>query len=185
MRKEDYVLRITHYALGMSIKPSPTPSIPSVNTGTSRLHRAVPGKVATRPRGFWATTRRLRWTEFRLLLTPAVLSLVGMLTVILVPTGQVQWQWRDLWMSFVFIGLLYGVHFWLDFTRPHADQVLLPIVAVLMAIGLVMIQRLEPALVDAISKDFEGIARKQVIWMAVGVAALWVTVTFVRDLNWL
>jgi cell division protein FtsW (lipid II flippase) len=127
--------------------------------------------------------RRLRWTEFRLLLTPALLSLVGMLTVILVPTGQVQWQWLDLWMSFVFIGLLYGTHFWLNFTRPRADQVLLPIVAVLMAIGLVMIQRLEPALVEAISEDFAGIARKQVIWLALGVVALLITVTFVQDLN--
>jgi cell division protein FtsW (lipid II flippase) len=125
----------------------------------------------------------MRWTEFRLLITPALLSLVGMLTVILVPTGQVQWQWGDLWMSFVFIGLLFGTHFWLNFTRPRADQVLLPIVALLMAIGLVMIQRLEPALVARISSDFEGIAKKQVVWLALGVAALWVTVTFVRDLN--
>src|SRR5215203_4348337 len=149
----------------MSIRSSSSPSAPAVTGGTSRLHRAIPGKVSARPRGFWATMRRLRWTEFRLLLTPAVLSLVGMLTVILVPTGGVQWQWGDLWMSFVFIGLLYGTHFWLNFTRPHADQVLLPIVAVLMATGLVIIQRLEPALVEAISEDYQGIARKQVIWM--------------------
>ena len=33
------------------------------------------------------------------------------------------------------------------------------------------------------SAAFNGIANKQVIWIIVGMGALWVTVTFVRDLN--
>jgi cell division protein FtsW (lipid II flippase) len=68
--------------------------------------------------------------------------------------------------------------------RPRADQVFLPVVAVIMSLGLVMVQRLEPALV-ARSEDFAGIASKQVVWIALGVIALWGTVTFLRDLNWL
>ncbi len=159
-------------------------SPPSVIHGdTGRLQSAAPGKAGVARRGFWRTFRGLRWTEFRLLIAPSLLSVVGMLMVILVPTGRVQWQWTDIWMSFVFIALLYGVHIWLNITRPRADQVLLPVVAVLMALGLVIIQRLEPSLVANVSKDFAGIARKQVIWLALGVAALWVTITFVRDLN--
>ena len=50
--------------------------------------------------------RRWRWTEFQLLIVPAVLSLVGMLIVIVVPTGNLAFTWRDLWMSLLFIALL-------------------------------------------------------------------------------
>src|SRR5205823_12583230 len=116
---------------------------PSTYHGTTgSLQKAAPKVVSASPRGVWDAVRRLRWTEFRLLLVPSLVSVVGMLMVILVPTGKVQWKWTDIWMSFVFIGLLYGIHVWLNITRPRADQVLLPVVAVLMALGLVMIQRL-------------------------------------------
>lgn len=144
---------------------------------------AAPPRVAGRPARKWFdTVKHLRWTEFRLLLAPSILSIVGMLMVILVPTGAIQWQWTDLWMSFLFIGLLYGIHVWLNFARPRADQVLLPVVAVIMALGLVMVQRLEPALA-ARSPDFRGIANKQVEWITFGMIALWATMAFVRDLN--
>ena len=133
-------------------------------------------------RNFWLMVRGFRWREFRLLLLPSLLSIVGMLMVILVPTGDVQWQWKDIWMSFLFIGLLYGIHAWLNMTRPNADQVLLPITATIMVLGLVIIQRLEPALVSR-SADFEGIARKQVLWITLGMLALWFTASVVRDLN--
>ncbi len=133
-------------------------------------------------RNFWSIVRGFRWREFRLLLAPSLLSIVGMLMVILVPTGDVQWQWKDIWMSFLFIGLVYGVHAWLNVTRPNADQVLLPITATAMVLGLVIIQRLEPALVSR-SPDFEGIARKQVLWITLGMLALWFTASVVRDIN--
>ena len=150
----------------------PAPGLPAVQTGPSRAGR------------FWGTVRSLRWTEFRLLLIPSILSIVGMLMVILVPTGEMQWQWKDLWMSFVFLGLLAALHLFLNFAKPRADQVLLPITATIMVLGLVMIQRLEPALVSK-SEEFEGIARKQVLWIVVGMVAMWATVALVRDLNWL
>ena len=108
-----------------------------------------------------------------------------MLIVILVKpgTGVVQWEWKDLWMSFLFIGLLYSTNLWLNLTRPGADQVLLPLVASITVLGLVMVQRLEPALVDNVSSNFKGIANKQVVWIAAGIVALIVTVFAVRDLN--
>ena len=133
-------------------------------------------------RNFWSTVRGFRWREFRLLLAPSMLSIVGMLMVILVPTGDIQWQWKDIWMSFLFIGLIYGIHAWLNVTRPNADQVLLPLTATAMVLGLVIIQRLEPALVSR-SLDFEGIARKQVIWITIGMLALWFTASVVRDIS--
>ena len=104
-----------------------------------------------------------------------------MLMVILVPVGAVQWQWTDLWMSFLFIALLYAFHLWLNFASPNADQVLLPIVATLTVLGLVMIQRLEPSL----SAAFRGIANKQVVWITAGMIAMWSMVALLRDLNWL
>src|SRR5438034_7864201 len=116
----------------MSVKPSPyTPQ-----TGTGSL-QAAPQVARAAPRSLWAAIRRLRWTEFRLLLIPSLLSIVGMLMVILVPTGAIQWQWTGIWQSFLFTGLLYGVHMWLNITRPRADQVILPLVGVIMALGLV------------------------------------------------
>ncbi len=159
---------------------SPPVSHTPQSPGMPSVHQT--GKL--RKRTLWGRVRDLRWTEFRLLLIPSILSVIGMLMVILVPTGAMQWQWKDLWMSFLFIGLAYGIHLYLNLAKPRADQVLLPIVATIMVLGLVMIQRLEPALV-AKSPDFEGIARKQVVWIAVGMVAMWATVALVRDLNWL
>jgi cell division protein FtsW (lipid II flippase) len=161
----------------MSVKPTSAPA----QAGNVQAASSTAGSSI---RTLWANIRRLRWTEFRLLIFPSLLSIVGMLMVILVPTGAVQWEWKDIWMSFLFIGLLYGLHAWLNLTRPRADQVFLPLMAVIMSLGLVMVQRLEPALA-ARSEDFRGIANKQVIWIAIGVVALWATVTFLRDLNWL
>ena len=131
----------------------------------------------------WTRFRRWRWTEFWLLLIPSILSIIGMLIVIVVQSGAVQWQWTDLWMSFLFIGLFYGTHLVLNLTRPGADQVLLPLVASVTVLGLVMVQRLEPALVENLNVGFKGIANKQVIWISAGILALLVTVFAIRDLN--
>ncbi|HUP27871.1 MAG TPA: FtsW/RodA/SpoVE family cell cycle protein [Chloroflexia bacterium] len=163
----------------MSANPASTPFKPQ-----SGLPAPSPtsGQRGATPPNFWSLVKGLRWREFRLLLIPSVLSIVGMLMVILVPTGAVQWQWKDIWMSFLFIALLYAIHVWLNATRPMADQVLLPLMATIMVLGLVVIQRLEPPLV-AKSPDFEGIARKQVIWITIGMVALWLTLSLVRDLN--
>jgi cell division protein FtsW (lipid II flippase) len=170
----------------MSVKPAQIPYKPPAEPQPlPRRDGASQGPApAPAQRSFWGAIKRLRWTEFRLLLIPSILSIVGMLMVIIVPTGAVQWQWTDLWMSFLFIGLLYGIHFWLNITKPRADQVLLPLVATIMVLGLVMVQRLEPSLV-ARSLDFEGIARKQVIWITLGLIAMWLTLSILRDLNWL
>ena len=137
--------------------------------------------------------RRLRWTELQLLVVPAVLSLLGMLMVILVPTyggtaqtaGAIVWHWPDLWMSFLFIALLLGIHIWLTATQPAADQVLLPVVAALTGLGLIMIQRLELSLVKTYGDSYAGIANRQVLWIAVGMAVLWLTLVLGRDLRWL
>src|SRR5436190_15902345 len=147
----------------MSVKPSTYRAEPR--------SQPAPQRAAPSARGLWDTMRRLRWTEFRLLVIPALLSVVGILMVILVPTGAIQWQSIDIWMSFVFIELLYGIHIRLNITRPTADQVIFPIVCVVMALGLVMMQRLGPSLAAG-SAAFKGIANKQVVWIIIGMLAL-------------
>lgn len=164
----------------MTARPAPVAYKPQ----PAEARHTPPGHFTPTRRGAWANIRGLRWTEFRLLLIPSALSIIGMLMVILVPRDEVRWQWTDLWMSLLFIGLLYGTHIWLNITRPKADQITLPLVAAIMALGLVTIQRLEPSLV-ARSPDFVGIANKQVIWITLGIVALVATITLVRDLNWL
>ena len=116
------------------------------------------------------------------MLIPSLLSIIGMLMVILVPVGAAQWQWTDLWMSFLFIGaalrdapvaelyapahrpgaVAYGCHG--DRAGAGDDT----------AAGAV-----------ACRSAFRGIANKQVVWITAGMVALWATVAFLRDLNWL
>src|SRR5688500_13262130 len=40
-----------------------------------------------------------RTTEFNLLLLPAMLAIVGSLTIVLVGRGAVDWSWSDIWIS--------------------------------------------------------------------------------------
>ncbi|HEX2909628.1 MAG TPA: FtsW/RodA/SpoVE family cell cycle protein [Chloroflexia bacterium] len=118
--------------------------------------------------------KNLRLTEFQLLIIPALLSVAGMLMVILVPRKQINWEARDLWMTFVFIGLLIITHTILTFALPRSDQLMLPLVSTLTAFGLIMAHRLE-------SGRTGNIASKQVLWIALGYAIFIGTVLFLRN----
>ncbi|HUS17544.1 MAG TPA: FtsW/RodA/SpoVE family cell cycle protein [Chloroflexia bacterium] len=133
----------------------------------------------------FAAIRRWRWTEFQLLIVPAILSLVGMLIVIVVPTGNLSFTWRDLWMSLLFVGLLVATHLVLGAMSRGADQILLPAVAIITALGLIMIQRLQLSLVRTLGEGYEGIAAKQMLWITLGFAILVATLFVSRDLVWL
>ena len=102
--------------------------------------------------------KNLRLTEFQLLIVPALMPVIGMLMVILVPRQQVNWDAKDLWMTFVFFGLLIAAHLTLTFTLPRSDQMILPLVSALTAFGLIMSQRLE-------SVRTGNIASRQVLWI--------------------
>ena len=133
-----------------------------------------------------AAIRRWRWTEFQLLVVPAVISLIGMLIVLAVPAGDLHFNWRDLWMSLLFIGLVYGTHLFLGATNRGADQVLLPLVAGIVALGLITIWRLEPSLVRTYpDAGYDGVASKQVLWITIGFGLMIATMLVSRDLVWL
>jgi cell division protein FtsW (lipid II flippase) len=127
--------------------------------------------------------RRLRFTELQLLLVPSALMLLGTLIVILVPQGTMSWTWRDIWMALVFIGLLVATHIWLNYRGRRSDQLLIPVIASLSALGLILIQRLEPSLVR-ISSFYHGIANKQLVWVILGFVVMWAVVAFLQ-MRWL
>ncbi len=120
--------------------------------------------------------QNLRLTEIQLLIVPALLVVVGMLMVILVPRQQAIWDAKDLWMAFVFIGLLVGAHLVLTFALPRSDQLLLPIISSLTAFGLVMAQRL-----DGTRPGTANIASKQVLWIGLGYVIFSITVLVLRN----
>lgn len=123
-----------------------------------------------------------RFTEFRLLIPTAALVIVGMLMIFLVPTGQVQWAWSDIWISLAFAGLVLGISVSFGIRGFRGDQTLLPITATLSVIGLLMIQRLHPDLV-ALDPGFAALAQRQFLYLVAGLAILWLTVMLAGPLN--
>src|ERR671917_230174 len=109
----------------------------------------------------------LRLTELQLLLAPGLLAIVGLLTIFLVPRGQVAWTWGDIWVSLAFAGLALGISVTFGFGGFRGDQVLLPVTATLAVIGLLMIQRLHPDLAR-IDNAYAALAQRQLLYLAAG-----------------
>jgi len=122
--------------------------------------------------------RQLRWTELQLLLLPIALVLIGMIIVISVPHQQVGWSARDLWMTFVFIGLVIGSNLALTIWLPRSDQLILPLISSLTAFGLIMTQRLETSLTG-------NIASRQVLWIGLGYVVFLAVTLGIKNFMWL
>ncbi len=121
--------------------------------------------------------RRVRLIELQLLVVPALLAFIGILTVILVPRQAVQWEAKDLWISFVFIALLFAVNIALTIGLPRADQLIVPLISALTVFGLIMCLRLQ-----ATSGPRANIASKQLLWVGLGYAAFVFTALIMRNL---
>ena len=126
----------------------------------------------------------LRFTEFQLLIAPSLLAVVGLLTIFLVPRGEVSWSWVDIWISLAYVGMVYGISLSFGILGFRGDQVLLPITATLAGLGLLMVQRLHPALANR-DPAYAGLAQKQLVFLAAGLAVLWGTAVLFRRLDWL
>lgn len=116
-----------------------------------------------------------RLTEFNLLLIPGALAIVGMLTIFLVGRGAVDWTWRDIWVSLAAAGALIGISVTFGLRGFRGDQVLFPITATLAIIGMLMIQRLTPSLVE-INENYSFLAQRHLMYLAVGLVGLWLVV---------
>ncbi len=124
--------------------------------------------------------------EFQLLFTVLLFFAAGYLLVV-VATQQrefvatVPGVLSILWPSTLPLVLFIGVSLGLGFNSPHADQVLLPLVALLAGLSLMLTARLEPSLnaIYRCSNDdgtvfacYEGVAARQSLWVTLGVLAL-------------
>ncbi|MBA3337344.1 MAG: FtsW/RodA/SpoVE family cell cycle protein [Chloroflexia bacterium] len=125
--------------------------------------------------GRFAVRQDFRFTEAQLLIAPALLIVVGLLTIFLVPRGNVAWTWSDIWVSLAYGGAVLAMSLTFSLSGFRGDQVLLPLTATLAGLGLLMIQRLHP---DLVTQDtgYAGLAEKQLIYIVVGLAVLWLTV---------
>ncbi|HEV2527848.1 MAG TPA: FtsW/RodA/SpoVE family cell cycle protein [Thermomicrobiales bacterium] len=119
----------------------------------------------------------LRLTEFQLLIAPALLTIVGLLTIYLAPRNDLLWSWGDVWVSLVYAGLIAGASIVFALARLRADQIVLPIVATLAGLGLLIIQRLQPD-IAAIESGLAGIASRQVAYLTIGLVLMVVVALF-------
>lgn len=78
------------------------------------------------------------------------------------------------WLIGGFIGVFAIAHIALCFTAPYADQILLPLVALLNGIGLVVIYRLDLT-------TQMGLSTRQVMWSLVGVILLIAVLVLLKD----
>jgi cell division protein FtsW (lipid II flippase) len=124
----------------------------------------------------------LRATEFGLLLAPSLLAVIGLIMIVLVPRQEIEWSWSEIWVSLAFAGLVLGMSITFGIRAFPGDQVLLPITATLSVIGLLMIQRLHPDLVQ-LGDGYAGLAQKQLLFLGVGAGMLWAIVVFAGPFN--
>jgi cell division protein FtsW (lipid II flippase) len=121
----------------------------------------------------------MRWTEARLLIAPAAMTVVGLLAIVLAPRGRVEWGWNDLSVGIAFGVAAFVISFVLSAARYPGDQTILPITITLSALGLLMIQRLGPSLAAA-DPNYAGLPRRQLIYLAAGLALMLATALVMR-----
>ncbi|MEX1158444.1 MAG: FtsW/RodA/SpoVE family cell cycle protein [Thermomicrobiales bacterium] len=129
--------------------------------------------------------QRIRFTELQLLIVPSAMTIVGLLTIYLASTRDLEWDWQDIWVSLAFMGAVFFISAWLSATGFQGDQVLFPIVVCIAGLGLLIIQRLAPDLNEINSAAYGNLARNQIIYLTAGFVMLLGICTFVRQIGWL
>ncbi|HEU4324886.1 MAG TPA: FtsW/RodA/SpoVE family cell cycle protein [Roseiflexaceae bacterium] len=120
--------------------------------------------------------RRVRAVEIQLLLTALLFFAAGYLLVVaairsdeFIPTvpGVVDILWPSVLPFLLFI----GVSLAMSWRMPKADQLVLPMVALLGGMGLLLMARMEPSLAT-IDEGYVGVDGKQSLWVTLGILAL-------------
>jgi cell division protein FtsW (lipid II flippase) len=109
-----------------------------------------------------------RWTERVLLLPVGALLLCGFVALERAGIAAPEQLWR---YGIAFGLTLLAAHAAITLLTPDADQLLLPLTAMLCALGLIFVVRLEPS--------FAG---RQVVWYGLGVAAMAATLAALPNL---
>ncbi|NJO84522.1 MAG: FtsW/RodA/SpoVE family cell cycle protein [Blastochloris sp.] len=117
--------------------------------------------------------RKLRRVEIQLLLMALLFFAAGYVLVVAVMrveefTLNVGGVADILWPSVLPFLLFIVVSVGMSWRMPHADQLVLPLVALLAGLGLLMIARLEPIL----GGELTGIDSRQSLWVTLGVIIL-------------
>jgi cell division protein FtsW (lipid II flippase) len=135
--------------------------------------------------------RQFRGVEFQLLVTVLLFFAAGYLLVVAATrqrefVATVPGVLSILWPSTLPLVLFLAVSVGLGISSPRADQVVLPLVALLAGLSLMLTARLEPSLntiyfcdvynrageVVGTAPCYEGVAAKQSLWVTLGVLGL-------------
>jgi cell division protein FtsW (lipid II flippase) len=129
-----------------------------------------------------ATRRRLawRWTELRMLLPMAVLVPLGFAVTHIAQTNRL--DPGPLALAAGYVAIMVAAHIVLVLSGHRGDPLLLPLVGTIGGIGLVMLNRLPQDLAgtNLLGLHF-GMAQTQLLWFAVGVAAMLLVAVRFRD----
>jgi len=122
--------------------------------------------------------KRIRWIEMVLLLpTPALLA-AGLAQLSLLRSGQVTAS--DLRPAVLSAAALLGCSLLLSLCDFRGDQLLLPLASLLTAVGLLFVNRLEPAVRDR----YGAVGEKQWLWAALGLAIFLFVLLLTRRWTW-
>src|SRR5262245_54120037 len=121
--------------------------------------------------------RNLRGAELQLLITVLLFFAAGYLLVVNATRSQefiptVRGVADILWPSVLPFLLFLAISIGLSLRTPRADQLILPLVALLAGLGLLLTARLEPSLSANLPDAYTGIDAKQSLWVTLGVVVL-------------
>ena len=121
-----------------------------------------------------------RWSELLLLVPVAVLVPLGFAIAHVASSGRL--EPGPLTLPVIYVGLVLAAHVALMLARHRGDQLLLPVVATIGAVGLVMLNRLPQDVAGTSAFGLQlGMAATQTLWFAVGLVAMLVIAIGFRD----
>ncbi len=121
--------------------------------------------------------RQFRAIEFRLMITVLLFFAAGYLLAAFATrqsefVATVPGLLGILWPSTLPLLLFIAMSLALSWRSPNADQILLPLVALLAGLGLLLNARLQPSLTALYDDIYAEVAAKQSLWVTLGVCVL-------------
>ncbi|GAC1386865.1 MAG: FtsW/RodA/SpoVE family cell cycle protein [Herpetosiphon sp.] len=121
--------------------------------------------------------RRIRFVELQLLLTAILFFASGYVLTAAVRPGSVFTRTpygllQLLWPSSLPLLMFVAISFILSWRLPRADQMLLPLVAVLSGLGLLLMARFQPSFAAQGLRGYGKVADKQTVFVTMGVGLL-------------
>ncbi|TMB60111.1 MAG: hypothetical protein E6J49_13335, partial [Chloroflexi bacterium] len=114
-----------------------------------------------------------RRSEVGLIVWVAALAITG--SVAVAAADAAAFDRRQIFIPVAFIALMLALHLFLAWRSVRGDQLLFPLAAGLSALGLILVQRLQPA--------DQPLLLQQLTWMIVAAGAFAATILIPRDLT--